>query len=183
MTYRDAIEYANEKLLGHLVVILNADIFLGTWPEQWNSIFQDELLRRLLFENTCWSLTRHEPSLCIFYRSPNTPHKTPCACPFLKGTTRYFGSHDSFWFQSPIRIGKECNFVQNKWGAEHKMINILFAEGYRVENPSRSIRTFHHHATDVHPWRNEPGGNDVLADPRDHKPLPPTYLEDLVVGV
>ena len=171
MLYSDAFDYANQHLVGSICVILNADIFLGD--------FQITVDKTLFPEKSCWSLTRHEKSTCLYLKkSPPKQQDLACGCPFLRGKRNYYGSHDSFWFVSPIVQGvlENCQHVQNRWGAEHKVINELLRHGYHIGNPSRTMRTFHNHDSDVHPWRKEPGGEQVLADPRDHPPLPPTHL-------
>ncbi|CAB9529201.1 expressed unknown protein [Seminavis robusta] len=181
MLYSDAMQYANDKLSGKLVVILNADIYLGSGV--------DQLLRhRHLLEPknngspVVLSLTRHEHGTCrTTNNASNQPSNDWCGCPFTRPGL-YFGSHDSFWFEPPLdnRAIERCQHVQNRWGAEHKVIVELLRVGYNVANPCLTIHTHHHHATDVHPWAKEAGGNDVLADPTDHLPLPPTTLDQIV---
>jgi hypothetical protein len=185
------MQYANDKLHGKLVVILNADIYLGRGV--------DQLIQRrcCLLEPsrssgpaTVLSLTRHEHGICnrktegaacVQRVATCSAEQEWCGCPFMKGG-KYFGSHDSFWFVAPLKemLVQECKHVQNRWGAEHKVINELVRAGYHVANPSLTVYTYHHHASDIHPWRHEPGEHDVLADPRDHEPLPPTKLEELM---
>lgn len=198
MTYRDAFEYCNNQLVNEIAVVMNADIFMGPGInellEQRDRVFGFLTPKTSGTKDTSpvvLSLTRHEPSLCRHYsmamsgtREQNQTTSKPslewCGCPFLKDR-RYYGCHDSFWFIPPLSTSvlDQCNHVQNRWGAEHKVLNSLMKEGYHVFNPSVSIVTFHHHATDIHPWRNEAGGKKALADPRDHKALPPMELSDI----
>lgn len=175
MHYSDAFEYANHKLTGEICVILNGDMFLGEGV--------DAVLGRIddLFRNgpVALSLTRHEKGICKHRDadiSDQEANQSYCGCPFMK--RGYAGSHDSFWFLAPIAKGimDQTRHYPNRWGAEHSVINALLKNGYRVLNPSRSVRTYHVHDSDLHPWRKEPGGDQILADPRDHIPLPPTIL-------
>lgn len=196
MLYSDAMEYANEKLSGKVVVILNADIYLGQGVEM---LCRSKHLLEPTTKNghpaSVMSLTRHEHGICkhIPQEMASTDHQpqqhqqynnggddTWCGCPFMKGR-KYYGSHDSFWFISPLdsTVIRNCQHVQNRWGSEHKVINELLNAGYQVINPSLTIHTYHHHATDIHPWRHQQGGRVALADPRDHIRLPPTELIDL----
>lgn len=191
MTYKDAFLYCNNQLMDKIAVVMNADIFMGTGIEKL--LKHREQIFNLDKSSSCkvvLSLTRHEPSLCkhfprrsdmVDFPISQQEAKEWCGCPFLKGR-RYYGSHDSFWFIPPLSdsVLDECNHVQNRWGAEHKVLISLIRKGYQVFNPCVSLVTYHHHATDIHPWRNESGGNQVLADPRDHKPLPPKDLIDLM---
>ena len=190
MLYSDAMEYANLKLRGKIVVILNADIYLGKGVDilcRSKHILEPEQSG----PKVVLSLTRHEHSICRHnkevestdqYRQQHRPNgdDTWCGCPFMKGR-KYYGSHDSFWFVSPLdtTVIKNCQHVQNRWGSEHQVINELLASGYQVMNPSLTIHTYHHHATDIHPWRHQQGGRVALADPRDHVRLPPTELNEL----
>lgn len=117
----------------------------------------------------------------------NHPYENVCGCPFFKrhkvsGRCAYFGSHDSFWFVPPIpaEVILGCCHIQNRWGSEHVVINELLKHGYEVRNPSLSIFTYHNHSSDLRPWKYVKPSDDkttlILADPRDHKPLPPTRL-------
>jgi hypothetical protein len=181
MQYSDAFEYCNENLSASVSIVLNADIFLG---EGVDLVLEqkDALLGHANAEvQSVLSLTRHEKSICG-HRNQDESVKpsdgAPCGCPFMRGRHSYAGSHDSFWFVPPVSdtVVQKVQHIQNRWGAEHAVINALLASGYRLLNPSRTIRTYHNHSSDLHPWRQEPGGGNVLADPRDHIPLPPTTL-------
>jgi hypothetical protein len=181
MQYRDAFSYCNEHLSGKISVILNTDIFLG---EGVDLVLEqrDTLWNR----NVVLSLTRHEKAICAHQKSGTTSLLTDeassCGCPFMRCTPRgrsiYSGSHDSFWFLPPIQnaLVETVGHVQNRWGSEHSVINAFLNHGYEVLNPSRTIRTYHNHASALRPWKDEPGADEWLADPRDHKPLPPTTL-------
>jgi hypothetical protein len=190
MKYSDAFEYCNNYLEGQIAVVLNADIFVGS--------DLDALLRhqKELFEvPTVLSLTRHESHICESLKDEASrscqgqgaaqtgKHRHHwCGCPFFRGRPNYFGSHDSFWFVPPLKQGvlTSCQHLQNRWGAEHKVINELLRHGYGVQNPSISLRTFHNHISDIHPWRHEHGGRQMIADPRDHPPLAPTDVAQIL---
>lgn len=181
MKYSDAFEYCNNNLQGQIAVVLNADIFVGSGLGALISCQKE------VFEvpATVLSLTRHERHICDALGGldlEQTEERRWCGCPFFRGRPNYFGSHDSFWFVPPLKQGvlTGCQHVQNRWGAEHKVINELLRHGYVVENPSITLQTFHNHISDIHPWRYGPGGRNVLADPRDHRPLPPTDIWRLI---
>lgn len=179
MKYSDAFQYCNENLQGRVAVVMNADIFLGESSNLEDLLQQQQLI---FYPNTVLSLTRHEKHICQYTHNASSAVIGWCGCPFFKGRPNYFGSHDSFWLVPPLKPGvvNNCQHVQNRWGAEHKVINELFRHGYRVENPGITIRTYHNHLSDTHPWRKEPGGSQILADPRDHPPLPPTTLSHIL---
>lgn len=198
MKYSDAFEYGNNHLEGQIAVVLNADIFVGS--------DLDDLLRhqKELFEfgvPTVLSLTRHESHICDSLKDepprsfqgqsqrqsqgaaqPGKHHHHWCGCPLFRGRPNYFGSHDSFLFVPPLKQGvlTSCHHLQNRWGAEHKVINELLRHGYEVQNPSISLRTYHNHISDIHPWRHAHGGRQIIADPRDHPPLAPTDLAQIL---
>ena len=179
MKYSDAFEYANNHLAGKVTIIMNADIFLGGGVslvlEKQNELFGAD-------ESPCvLSLTRHEKTLCTHAqrKSEDFDHiHMSCGCPFMQGEKFYAGSHDSFWFVPPVpkTVIERVDHVQNRWGSEHSVINALLHSGYTIINPSRSIITFHNHESALRPWKEEGGAETHLADPRDHIPLPPTFL-------
>lgn len=175
MHYRDAFMFANEHLADRVVVVMNADIWLDAGV--------DRVLaqRDTLFMNgNVLSLTRHEPSQCAYKRvGTRAPlaESTPCGCPFMR-PNYYIGSHDSFWFVPPLSTSlvERLDHRQNIWGAEHVVINALLADGRRVLNPSRSVRTYHEHQSALRPWRREADGERKIAKPTDHVQLLPTVL-------
>ena len=138
MKYSDAFEHANQHLSGKVCVILNADMFLGEGVDAVLSKASD----LFAITPTALSLTRHESRICnhreanIFKDEANNSY---CECAFMK--RGYAGSHDSFWFQSPISqsVVDQTLQIQSRWGAEHKVINALLSSNYRVLNPSRSV--------------------------------------------
>lgn len=182
MKYSDAFQYSNQHLAGKVCVILNGDIAIGEGVDllmaQKQKVFGSS-------RTVVLSLTRHEKDICR-HRNMEIPGDTDsarhfllndyCGCPFMK--RGYAGSHDSFWFIPPIKdtAVSGVEHVQNRWGAEHKVINVLTDCNYILQNPSRSIRTYHIHRTGLRPWSHQPEGREILADPRHHDPLPPTIL-------
>ena len=181
MKYSDAFTYSNQQLSGKVCVILNGDIAIGEGVElllaQRDAVFGSR--KKVL------SLTRHEKDICLHQSAKLSSdivcasdflRNNYCGCPFMK--RGYAGSHDSFWFVPPIeeKVVRGVDHVQNRWGAEHNVINMLIRCNYSILNPSRSIRTYHIHSSDLRPWSHQPEGRKILADPRDHVPLPPTVL-------
>jgi hypothetical protein len=181
MLYSDAFQYCNVKLKGSIAVIMNADIIIDKGV---TSLFDEKgFPNQCLFENTLFSLTRHEYKLCKLQSisEGSATERIACGCPLIPSdSNHYSGSHDSFWFIPPItsHFIKCVQHVQNRWGAEHLVIKELIAHGYRVLNPSRSILTLHNHASALRPWKQEDGAEEALAQPRDHLPLYPIHLTE-----
>lgn len=176
MRYADAFRYANTVLAGRVVAVTNADIFVTRGIE---ALLQSRLLAE---GNRVLAMTRHEPRSCsLAARSlgssatsgdPAEPTVSgPCGCPLLPMPPRNIISHDQFWFVSPVpeAVVRDTDHPQNRWGAEHVVINAFLRAGYTVLNPARTLRIYHKHASDVRPWlRAETNGGQVLARPGDH---------------
>lgn len=176
MHYSDAFAFANEHLPGHVVVVMNADIWLDAGVDR--VLAQRDVLFR---DGSVLSLTRHEPTQCAYKqaakRAAPVHESVPCGCPFMRANY-YIGSHDSFWFIPPLSaaVVQKVNHRQNVWGSEHVVICALLDDGRRVLNPSRSVRTYHEHASALRPWRHDTDGERKIAKPTDHARLEPTVL-------
>ncbi len=140
--YSDFFRYANENLQDNLCLISNSDIYIHECDL--------DCLNKL--ENNIFSLTRYEFDL---------------SCPLIDN---YQGSHDVFIFKSPINVNYEkVSHVQNVWGSENSVIDMISENGYTVLNPCYQIKIVHLHSSQ---YRNDdririPGGKFL---PR------PTYL-------
>jgi len=137
--YADLFRYANKVLeRGSIAIIANSDIEIRSDikcarpPDpDLNKVMFNQKGRRLIL-----SLSRH-----------------PARCGAAKGEIneclRYRGSHDAFVFAPPLEstLIEKLDFVQNKLGAENRLIWELRNASYRIANPCRLIKIFHHHCT------------------------------------
>ncbi len=123
--YSDMFIYANENLKDNICMISNSDIY----------IYEYDLDCLNKIDKNIYTLTRHENDL---------------SCPLID---EYRGSHDVFIFKSPINCDYErINHVQNVWGSENSVIDMLVETGNNLVNPCRQIKIVHLHTSG---YRNE----------------------------
>lgn len=133
-THKDAIEYANDKLTGHIVIWTNADI-----------VFSQSLqLSHQLRPGHAWALSRHVAEYPEYF------HGDPGAFnPKTNYCFNYLGSHDTFMFIPPIspNISAKLDHVQSLWGSENVVLYEFKQGGIKVSNPCRDIVSFHVHTS------------------------------------
>ena len=123
--YSDLFKYANENLKGQICMITNSDIYIHQ--------LDLECINKL--EKNVYALSRYEHDLSDWM------------------IEHYGGSHDAFIFNSPISIDYDIiSHVQNVWGSENSVINMLVEKGINVLNPSFQIKIVHLHSS---AFRNE----------------------------
>jgi len=118
--HKDFYDFINQSLPGELVILANTDIY-----------FDDTLksLRHVDFSNCIVALTRYNISE-------------------YKGSWgRHVDSQDSWIFRAPIRY-IDGNFKINRWGNEAIMLDEWAKCGYRIINPSLTVKTWHVHSSD-----------------------------------
>jgi hypothetical protein len=122
--YADLFQYANDTLNGKICMVTNSDIYIHSC--------ESRLLDNLLGRSVMYALTRHEYDM---------------SCPLIND---YHGSHDSFIFQSPLKISVEgLRFPQNVWGSENKLLAIIYNQNIQILNPCRQIQIVHLHKSQI----------------------------------
>ena len=108
-------------------MLINADITLYEC--------ENKLIENLKENKIVYALTRHEQDL---------------SCPLINN---YFGSHDSYIFNSKFIdktiINEHTNFFQNILGIETHIIKNFVDNGFVVLNPCKQINIVHLHKTQL----------------------------------
>lgn len=126
-------------------IIINSDIYL---PEGFNVN---------LSANDCYALSRWDiqpDGSAIHYNNPS--------------------SQDTWIFRGAIKMVENCNFVLGVPGCDNKIAYQLQQAGYRVTNPSLSIKTYHLHLSNVR--RLEKRGGKIFRLPRPYLTIHSTEL-------
>lgn len=122
-TFRDMFTFANLVIEPDDVAIFaNADIYFDRLA----------LARtRRVRSNECFALTRYDihQGKPLFHASPR--------------------SQDVWAFRGRIRIPQSIDFPMGHRGCDNRLAHELQAAGYKVRNPSLTIRTFHLHETGI----------------------------------
>ena len=153
-TYAFLFNLINSKIEDHdLVIIANADIY-----------FDDEnllLLKNCMSAGTCLALSRWEidgnGQSCLFDRED---------------------SQDSWIFKGTIKAISQCDFTMGRPGCDNAIAQRIEAAGYTIYNPSRSLKSFHLHQTNI---RNYLASGDVQAAEQPYKYVSPCRMDDLPV--
>ena len=96
----------------------------------------------LIEANECWALTRYEPT--GFYNRAD--------------------SQDAWIFRGVVK-NIDANFTMGKWGCDNRLAFEIQKAGYKISNPSLSIKTMHLHAVDNRNHKRTPENT-----------IPPPYL-------
>jgi len=147
-TFRDLFTIINERTSPtDINCIQNSDIY-----------FDDSLLlvETQDMTNVCWALSRWDVD-----GNGNSAHWVA------------IDSQDAFIFQGPIKQAAVDNsyFSPGIPGCDNRLCFILNEAGYDVINPSKSIKAYHLHNSNI---RNYDENNKVLGE---YLLLEPTYLE------
>lgn len=125
VTFRDLFAYANRELLGRRVIIANADIYF------------DRTLARLDDYDLTGKL------LCLSRWDVRSD-----------GSAEFFeqpSSQDAWIFQTPIREFP-CDFHMGVLGCDNRLAWEAYNAGVKVSNPSRSLRAYHLHLSQIRHW-------------------------------
>ena len=127
--YSDLFNYANKELNDKICMVTNSDIYLHKCDI--------EILNKLNEPNVVFAMTRYE-------------HDLSCLQIY-----RFYGSHDSFIFKSPINIDIDCiQHNQNVLGSENVVCYELRKNNNILFNPCYQIRIVHLHLSQVRNPRN-----------------------------
>jgi hypothetical protein len=127
-TYKELIDYANEKYPDKLIGIVNADIF-----------FDNSLLKIIeLKKDEAICLTRNSPQIDIdniqIEKALTSTRKEDNMC------------FDSFFFYTPTNI-KNNEFLIGVFGCDNRFAYELYAVGLKVFNPAKIVNSYHVHKT------------------------------------
>lgn len=122
VTYRDLFTYANEQLAGERVILANADIFF----DHTLARLDDCDLRGRLLCLSRWDL--HGDGIWRLFD--------------------FESSQDAWIFDAPIRPFP-CDFHLGLLGCDNRLAWEAAGAGLLLANPSRSIRAYHLHASNV----------------------------------
>lgn len=148
-TYRDFFNIINQHTKPNDInIIANSDIY---FKEVSYAQFTN------LTPDTCYALTRWEI--------------------LADGGEQFYnnsGSQDTWIFRGAIKMVEGANFTQGVAGCDNKIAYLLTQAGYKVTNPSLSIKTYHLHKSGVRYYDKKlPGQKDIfrLPKPRINVPI------------
>lgn len=148
-TYRDMFNIANRNNRDGIKIIANTDIYFD-----FVNIIK---IKSAIEEDMCFALSRWDVGL----DGKSTHHAS-------------WDSQDVWIFKGWIKdiIG---DFYMGKPGCDNRIAYEIMTAGYKVRNPSRSIKTHHLHLTQVHNYNRTP--EDTVKNP--YMLLPVTGLDDM----
>lgn len=170
--YRQFIEHCNKYFKGSICVVANIDI---TFDETINLVHQIDL------SNTFVALTRWKNELadCDARDEEVWDRNVHWAWGARKGDTsskdKPKGSYtqDAWIFKAPLRVNPHlADMTMGYMGCDHKMAKIAKDAGYRLVNPSRSIKAIHWHDSEYRTYDND-ARFDVIC------PIVPCFIEDI----
>lgn len=134
-TFRDIFNIINSVTLPNDInIIINSDIYL---PENFNVSPE---------ANDCYALSRWDiqpDGSAIHYNNSS--------------------SQDTWIFRGAIKMVDNCNFTQGVPGCDNKIAYQLEQAGYKVTNPSLSIKTYHLHLSSVRNYDKDKNGRQIPA--------------------
>ncbi|XP_067950640.1 uncharacterized protein [Watersipora subatra] len=142
----DFFLYASRNLVNKSVIALNSDIALGEGFELIDT-------KALLTQKHFYSLTRYETNIS-------------CSIGHQMCIGNYIGSHDThvFALSKPLNetlLVEKLDYPINMYQAENGMIYTMKNHfGFKVSNPCRVLKTYHHHCSAVH--GPPPGSNYTI---------------------
>lgn len=124
-SFQDFFQYINKVAEPNdISIICNSDIFL--WAKDVS------LIKHNLKTNECYALSRydfnHNGGPTLFDRAD---------------------SQDTWVFRGKIDVPKSCQYHLGKAGIDNAIAERLNSAGYEVKNPSKSIKTYHVHTTNI----------------------------------
>lgn len=170
--YRQFIEHCNNHHQGEICVVANLDI-----------TFDDTiwLLRDVDLSNTFVALTRwkNELASCDGYDAWDKNVTWSWGFSEKNAFTRKLAPKGSYtqdvWvFKAPLRINPRlADMTMGYMGCDNKIAHIAKEAGYRVVNPSKSIKTVHWHNSEYRTYDND-SRLDVDC------PVVPCFIEDII---
>lgn len=145
-TFRDFFNIINRFTQPNDInIIANSDIYFN------------ELSEINIGHNDCYALSRWDiqpDGSAIHYNNPS--------------------SQDTWIFRGAIKMVENCSFMLGVPGCDNKIAYQLQQAGYRVTNPSLSIKTYHLHLSNVR--RLEKRGGKIFRLPRPYLVIHSTEL-------
>lgn len=126
MTYKMAVDYANEMLPNQFVGILNGDIFLD-FKSNWNEMHE----RMMVDKNLVFAQSRTEFSGSKFYKDSNL------------NKIGYAHSQDSWFFISPMYL-EDISFYTGTPGCDNAFAERMVRKGYVPINSPNEFKTYHY---------------------------------------
>lgn len=154
-TYNHYFEMITKEFSGNdnINVLSNLDIII---PEESLSY----MLFYLTEEKSCLALTRYDINNISDYKNNST---------FFERVD----SQDTWIFKGSVPNIAGANYGLGIAGCDNGIAHLLEQSGYVVKNPSRTIKTYHYHITNVRNYTNVVG-QAIQRIPPPYKLLPPT---------
>lgn len=136
-SYRTLFEAANSKINSpdDISIIANSDI---AFPDASLRLIETHLKPNMCFALTRWDTPTSVPPVNQMSGRIDEWQIRMNAC-----------SQDAWCFRGPIKIPAYCDFYLGKPGCDNRIAWELLRVGYRVLNPCKSIKTYHHHMSQV----------------------------------
>lgn len=125
LTYRAALDYANETLAGETVCLANLDIFLDGPDSDWQAA------ARLNRDGVVLCLSRHE------FDGEGGAHKDPALARLA-----FASSQDAWLFRAPLAV-EDCDFEVGMLGCDNAFAERLKRAGHMPLNAPDRFRIFH----------------------------------------
>lgn len=145
MTYGDAFSYANRRLGGQYVLLINSDTYPIAEAEGWRRLRPWHFGAK---DRTVFMLSRESPA-CPGRPAFKLPPHPPVPCKRMAS----WGSADGFVFRGPVPdsvVREMKTFPTNFWGAENRAAAAMKRAGYGpFLNPCEVLRLGHSHCSRV----------------------------------
>ena len=153
-SYNDYFSFIT-KLFGeqdNISVVSNLDVIVPTETLVYSSLY--------LLGKSCLALTRWDINNPIGYKQNSSFLNRP-------------DSQDTWIFKGAVPQIAGATFTLGMAGCDNKIAHLLEKEGYDVKNPSKTLRTFHYHTTNVRNYLDIVGF-PIERIPPPNKIMPPT---------
>jgi len=139
-SYKDLLEFCNQKLNDQICIIANADIIFDDTLRYFNSVN---------FDKTFYALSRWEISTGDGKNWEIEPYENPA-------------SQDTWIFKTPVLTSDVMNYTMGKPGCDNKITYDMRELGYTCRNPGKKVITIHFHPTN---FRTYSAGDDRVPGP------------------
>lgn len=126
LSFRRAIEFANENLVGEICCISNSDIFLSH-QSRWSNL-TDDLHRS---PQLVYALSRHEYDGILVTKDPTLDE------------IGYANSQDAWVFKSPLKISEDIDFYIGTVGCDNAFADRLYKSGLFPINRGSVYKIMH----------------------------------------
>ena len=126
-TYKDHFEIGKSFITDGLIIITNSDIFITEWVIK--------LVSENLDESTVYALSRWDVKQDMTAVHYDT-----------------WDSQDTWIFKNTIKPGS-YEIIVGIPGCDNRIAYELLDAGYNVENPSKSIQTYHYHISEYRSYK------------------------------